>query len=179
MKLKPQLIKKFVKATSDNVQPKKESIVYGTIVSYDGDTKTAHVKLDGATTTIPVTHHTSTVNTDERVIVMIKNHTAIITGNVVSPAAGVKYVDDKTYIRKNTTIHTGTGQFENRGDITFEDDGFNVYPVFKFVDNSNGSVTTTKKILLEGDAGGGGTVDITTVDLDKVRALWPDCNYEN
>lgn len=178
MKLKPQLIKKFVKATSDNVQPKKESIVYGTIVSYDGDTKTAHVKLDGATTTIPVTHYTSTVNTDERVIVMIKNHTAIITGNVVSPAAGVKYVDDKTYIRQGA--ESGQTGVQNYGTITFETDGPNVVPVYTYVDNSSAEPTpVTKKILLEGDPGGGGTVDITTVDLDKVRALWPDCDYEN
>lgn len=177
MKLKPQLIKKFVKATSDIVQPKKESIVYGTIVSYDKATKTAHVKLDGATTTIPITHYTTTVKTDERVIVMIKNHTAIITGSGQVSDKGVQYVEDKTYIEKG--VESGQSGVQNYGTITFETDGPNVVPVFKYKDNASAEQpTVTKKILLEGDAaGGGGTVDITTVDLDKVRALWPDCNY--
>ena len=94
MALSINTISKFVKVTKDdNKQTQKETIVYGKITSYDASSKTCFVRLDGSDIDLPVTRFTTTVNPDERVTVMIKNHTAVITGNLKSPAAGAGYVD--------------------------------------------------------------------------------------
>lgn len=83
MALTSDLISEFVKVTNDKEEPKKETIVYGTTVSYEGKT---YVKIDGSDLLTPII---TSVNTEpgERVTVMIKNHTATITGNISSPAA--------------------------------------------------------------------------------------------
>jgi hypothetical protein len=83
MNLSSDLVSKFVKATKDNRKPNTESTVYGTTVIYDGKT---YVKLDGSDLLTPVTT-TTDIKTDERVTVLIKDHTATITGNITSPAA--------------------------------------------------------------------------------------------
>lgn len=83
MDLSNELISQFVKATKDSKTSKSESTVYGTTVVYDGRT---YVKLDGSDLLTPVIT-TTDVNSDERVTVMIKDHTATITGNISSPAA--------------------------------------------------------------------------------------------
>ena len=53
------------------------------------------VILDGSKTELPIAHFTTKVDPSERVIVMIKNHQAIVTGNITSEASTVKYVDKK------------------------------------------------------------------------------------
>lgn len=83
MNLSNDLISQFVKATKDNRKIKTESTVYGTTVVYNGKT---YVKLDGSDLLTPVST-TTDVQPDERVTVMIKDHTATITGNITSPAA--------------------------------------------------------------------------------------------
>lgn len=91
MNLSNDLITQFVKATTkDNRKDRAESTVYGTTVVYDGKT---YVKLDGSDLLTPVIT-TTDVKSDERVTVMIKNHTATITGNISSPAARTDDVKD-------------------------------------------------------------------------------------
>ena len=95
MGLSNDLISQFVKVVTDDKKPKTETTVYGTVVSYEG---TPYVRLDGAEEgrMTPVST-SSDVAIGDRVIVMIKNHSAIITGNMSSPAARVKDVDGKIY----------------------------------------------------------------------------------
>ena len=83
MSLSNELISQFVKATKDDREPSNETTVKGTTVVYDGK---IFVKLDGSDLLTPVST-TTDVNSDERVTVMIKDHTATITGNISSPAA--------------------------------------------------------------------------------------------
>ena len=83
MALSSDLISQFAKITKDNTDTKKESTVYGTTVVHGG---TTYVKLDGSDRLTPVSTTTDTKD-GERVTVMIKNHTATITGNISSPAA--------------------------------------------------------------------------------------------
>lgn len=83
MALSNDIISQFVKITNDTTETKKESIVYGTIVNYEG---TKYVKIDGSDLLTPITS-TADSQDGERVTVMIKNHTATVTGNVSSPAA--------------------------------------------------------------------------------------------
>lgn len=87
--LSSDLISQFVKATNDKTEPVKESTVYGTTVVYGED---IYVKLDGSELLTPV-DTTANVVDGERVTVMIKNHTATITGNITSPSARGKDVE--------------------------------------------------------------------------------------
>ena len=83
MGLSSDLISQFVKATKPEPAPKQEATVYGTIVDADG---TKSVRLDGSELLTPVS---STVNIKDgdRVTVLIKNHQAIVTGNMSAPSA--------------------------------------------------------------------------------------------
>lgn len=89
MGLSNELISQFVKATKDNDTSKKESTVYGTVTEQDGR---FYVKLDGSDLVTPVTT-TALIKNNERVTVMIKNHTAVITGNITSPSAQAQDVE--------------------------------------------------------------------------------------
>lgn len=83
MSLSNDLLSQFVKVNRDNAKPKTETTVYGTTVEYDGKT---YVRLDGSDLLTPVESTVATVP-GERVTVMIKDHTATITGNLSSPSA--------------------------------------------------------------------------------------------
>ncbi len=84
MTLSSDLISQFVKITNDNnTETKKESIVYGTIVEYEG---TNYARIDGSDRLTPISS-TANAKPGERVTIMIKNHTATVTGNSSSPAA--------------------------------------------------------------------------------------------
>lgn len=99
MSLSSDLISEFVKVTKDDEKPKSETVVYGTAVVYEGST---YVKLDGSELLTPVSTTSATKN-GERVTVMIKDHTATITGNMSSPSArsgDVKDVADELNTEK-------------------------------------------------------------------------------
>ena len=83
MALSNDLISQFAKITKDDKKEKTETTVYGTTVEYNGST---YVQLDGSDLLTPIST-TADTNPGERVTVMIKNHTATITGNISSPAA--------------------------------------------------------------------------------------------
>lgn len=90
MGLSHDLISQFVKVTNDRQTEKKETIVYGTAVELDGK---KYVRLDGSDMLTPVSS-TADAEANERVTVLIKDHTATITGNASSPAARKQSVDD-------------------------------------------------------------------------------------
>lgn len=95
MNLPIDLISKFVKITNDKTETKKESTVYGTARIHAGAT---YVQLDGSNAELltPVSA-TADVKDGERVTVLIKNHTATITGNLSSPAARIEDVENLGY----------------------------------------------------------------------------------
>ena len=91
MGLSSDLISQFVKATNDSIKREKETIIaYGTTVVRED---TIYVKLDGSDLLTPVTS-TVNVRNNDRVTVMIKNHTATVTGNITSPSAGTEDIAD-------------------------------------------------------------------------------------
>lgn len=96
MSLSSDLISQFVKVTNDDTKTKTESTVYGTIVENNGS---KYVQIDGSELLTPVST-TADARDGERVTVMIKNHTAIITGNLSSPAARVDDVQDVTELSR-------------------------------------------------------------------------------
>lgn len=98
MSLSKDLVAKFVKVTNDRTKPKTETTLYGAITEYAGE---KYVKLDGSDTLTPVSSMDSTVGLTgikegDRVMVMIKNHTAVITGNTSSPSVNAKDLNDAT-----------------------------------------------------------------------------------
>ena len=83
MELSADLISQFVKAVTPAEKPKKETTVYGTITD---DGSNVRVLLDGATKPTPVTSSVA-VKANDRVTVMIKDHSAVVTGNLTDPSA--------------------------------------------------------------------------------------------
>lgn len=83
MSLSNDLISQFVKATTNTKKVKTESVVYGTAKQH-GDLM--YVMLDGSDQLTPVST-TVAVKDGERVTIRIKDHSAVVTGNLSYPAA--------------------------------------------------------------------------------------------
>lgn len=85
MNLSSDLISQFAKITNDNEQRStEEQILYGEIVQFGDE---LCVKFDGSNQMTPAVT-TSTIKVGDRVSAVVKNHTAIITGNLSDPSAG-------------------------------------------------------------------------------------------
>lgn len=93
MALSSDIISQFVKATKDPPTPKKEAIVYGKVEEF-ADDGSPIVQLDGSEGVSTPTSTTVKVEAGDRVIVMIKNHQAVITGNQTSQAGSDKDISD-------------------------------------------------------------------------------------
>lgn len=89
MGLSTELISEFVKITNDNKKSKEDNIVYGTVSTVSEDGKSGTVKIDGSDEATPVST-TCTIQPGDRVRLNIRNHNAIVTGNMSSPAFGVQ-----------------------------------------------------------------------------------------
>lgn len=142
MELDSTLISQFVKSTKDTDRTKKESIVYGVVVEVD-DNDVKYVKIDGSNIITPV-NTTADIVPGERVTVMIKNHTAIITGNITSPAARSR---DVTEVKEDLKNAATNGDVEALaavvGDII--DDVGNAQNDITKIQND---VTTLKEVVL-------------------------------
>ncbi len=90
MPLSSELVSQFAKLTSNKPKEEKESTVYGTTVIQNGN---KYVKLDGSELLTPASF-TTNIADGERVTVLIKNHMAIVTGNITSPAARTDEVEE-------------------------------------------------------------------------------------
>ena len=102
MALSSDLISQFAKVTKDNTKDKdKDSTKNGTIVEHDGK---MYAKLDGSDLLTPIST-TADVKNGERVTILLKNHSATVTGNLSSPSArtdDVKELDNKVEAHGNT-----------------------------------------------------------------------------
>ena len=90
MGLSSDLISNFAKVTKKENKKKSEATVSGTVVIYGNIT---YVKFDGSDLLTPVSL-TSEVKDGDRVNVLVKNHTATVTGNISSPSASVSTVEE-------------------------------------------------------------------------------------
>ena len=90
MSLSNDLISQFVKITKDDNAKQTETTVYGTIKISDGKT---YVQIDGSTLYTPISA-TTTAKDGDRVTVMIKDHSAVVTGNMSAPSARQESLDD-------------------------------------------------------------------------------------
>lgn len=90
MSLSSELISQFVEVTKSDVEEKNETTVFGTIVVQNDE---KFVQLDGSDLLTPISS-TADVEHNERVTVLIKDHSAIVTGNISSPSARTDTVKD-------------------------------------------------------------------------------------
>lgn len=88
MSLSNDLISQFVKITKDKTKDTSETVVYGTVQDSKAPNGLNYVKIDGSDLLTPVLA-TTVVSPDDRVTIMIKNHSAVVTGNLTSPAPRV------------------------------------------------------------------------------------------
>lgn len=104
MALSHELISQFAKIVKEDKKQSSETTVYGTVVTDGNGNK--YVKLDGSDQLTPLSDDerpsadstTTSANAGERVSVLIKNHTATVTGNISTPSArsdDVKDLDDQ------------------------------------------------------------------------------------
>lgn len=91
MELSSELISQFVKVTKDEPAPSNGTTITGTATLYGGK---IYVQLDGSDQLTPVLSSTAGVKDGDRVTVLIKNHSATVTGNTSSPSAGQGDIED-------------------------------------------------------------------------------------
>ena len=90
MPLSSELVSQFAKLASNKPKEEKESTTYGTTVIQNGN---KYIKLDGSELLTPASF-TTNIADGERVTVLIKNHMAVVTGNITSPAARTSEVGE-------------------------------------------------------------------------------------
>ena len=90
MGLSSELISEFAKITNDQPKEKSETKAYGTIVEYNGS---KYIRLDGSELLTPI-QSTVSVSEGDRVTVTIRNHTAVVDGNMSDPSASGKKVTE-------------------------------------------------------------------------------------
>lgn len=153
MGLSNDLISQFVKATNDNSNDKADRTVYGTIVN-NGDRK--YVQLDGSDQLTPFTS-TSDFGVDDRVIVLIKNHTATVIGNITSPAA--RSADVKNAVDASAKI----SEFETVLATKVDTEQLNAANAR--IDTLNSDTVLIKKQLLAAE----GTIETLTSDNVTIK----------
>ena len=155
------VLKDFADIVIDNTNQNGEQTAYGTTVESDG---VDYVKLDGSSLLTPITT-TTDIKPGERVLVLIKNHQAIIIGNSSNPSAGKQELDDlnktvnldkatiKDLVANNVTINESLKANEGR------------------IDNLE-AVNVTIEGRLDADR-----ADITRIDTEKLNADEADIRY--
>lgn len=91
MELSYDLLRSFAKITNDQPDADKEKIVYGTMVKQGSD---SYVRLDGTSELTPV-WMTADAKDGDRVMLMVKNHSVAIIGNISSPTRTEDYLKAK------------------------------------------------------------------------------------
>lgn len=90
MVLPNDLITEFAKLTTPVKETNRESTHNATIVDYNGE---QFAKIDGSELLTPI-NKTTSIKNGERVMVMIKNHTATVIGNMTSPSPSSSDIDE-------------------------------------------------------------------------------------
>lgn len=160
------LITQFVKITNDkNQSNNKDSLFYGTIIKR-GDTM--YVQLDGSEYLTPMT---STVNhrDGERVIVTIKDHTAIVSGNLTSPSASSKDLDETN--QKITNLDSVVAEKVDTKDLSASNARINVL--------ETGLIKANNAILEKADVTSLNALAATVTNLSVEKADISDLNASN
>lgn len=124
--LSNDLISQFVKMTNDSTDKKSgKSHMYATAVKYDGS---MYVKIDGSDLLTPV-DTSSMLHENDRVIVDISNHNALVSGNISNPSvSNVEIVEseNKILLIFKEGYHEGITSVDAEG-ITVSHTGYKGY----------------------------------------------------
>lgn len=118
MELSSDLIREFAKNTKDEPTINQGATVYGTFRVQDDIN---YVQIDGSDTRTPVAS-TITAKNGDRVTVLIKDHSAIVTGNLEDPSASSEEVEEvkKTMGQSTLDIEDLKQQLANQ-EITLDE----------------------------------------------------------
>lgn len=108
MNLSQDIITAFVKITNDNKKKNTEATLYGTTVIQNGS---KFVKIDGSDVLTPV-QSTAVIRSGARVTIMLKDHQAIVTGNLTDPSASSGDVSDIGDINARLETKLDKSEFE-------------------------------------------------------------------
>lgn len=108
MNLSQDIITAFVKITNDNKKKNTETTLYGTTVIQNGS---KFVKIDGSDVLTPV-QSTAVIRSGARVTIMLKDHQAIVTGNLTDPSASSGDVSDIGDIDARLAAKLDKSEFE-------------------------------------------------------------------
>lgn len=88
MNIPDSLVRDFVKIAKEPMKTGGDSTLYGTVVSVSGSgsQREAMVRIDGSEIATPASLGMD-AEQDDRVSVLIKNHEAVVNGNITSPAS--------------------------------------------------------------------------------------------
>ena len=163
MALPDQLVSELVKVTNDRERNRDDNnVVYGTVVD-DGIRK--YVSIDGSNELTPVIS-TVTIKAGDRVTVAIRNHTALVTGNVDDPSASsLKLEEIIVQIRSMDENIDGIGILLNGND--------EVEGILAKVDSISVAVTD-HGVIFKGLTEGTTTIDGSciktgTIDTDRIN----------
>lgn len=108
MNLSQDLITAFAKITNDKKDKNTETILYGTTVIQNG---VRYVQIDGSDVLTPV-QSTAVIRSGARVTIMLKDHQAIVTGNLTDPSASSGDVSDIGDVETALTTKVDKSEFE-------------------------------------------------------------------
>lgn len=187
MSLSTDLISQFVKVTNDKPKTKSEVTVYGTAKIYDG---AMYVQIDGSELLTPIST-TADVKDGERVTVMIKNHEAVVTGNITSPSARAADVvvktDDGTYTIVDVHAVVTETFSSVSGDIKdLQADNIKVNNRLETAEGNITNLSTNKLSAADADVKYATIADLTALDakvdgltVGDLDAIYANINFSN
>ena len=187
MELTNELISEFVKAARPKTE-KKDNIVYGSVVISGGKT---YVKFDGSDLLTPITS-TVALSNGERVTVTIKDHTAIVTGNMSSPSAKDSELQAQSFSQSAASDFVSTQVYlQNLSDaVTSMRDNVNITSAeigcldaidaeidelkTTFADIKNADIETLRAATARIDEITANVAKIENIEADTIEALQAD-----
>ena len=138
MDLNSILVSEFAKITNDNTETiNNGTTLYGTYRTQGGR---SYVQIDGSDILTPSVT-TSEARNGDRVTVLIKNHRAIITGNLTDPSASTTTVEEV----KETVEFLDSGITDLKNTVTSMDEIIDTVN-WKYTDESGNLITLSGKI---------------------------------
>lgn len=187
MALSNDLLSQFAKLTNKkNDNSKKETTVYGTVIDSN------HVQIDGSNVTTPISS-TTTIKAGQRVTVLVKDHSAIITGNLTDNSASSSDVNNINNQLNNLNVESVIAEIAKIGKL--ETDKLDAktaditYAKISSLDATNANITsltsdygsfkeltTNKFTAVEGDIK---TLTAEKLSAKDIEGLYANIDFSN
>ena len=155
------VLKDFADIVIDESNKDEEVTAYGTTVESDS---VDYVKLDGSSLLTPITT-TTDIKPGERVLVLIKNHQAVIIGNSSNPSAGSQELNS---LKETVNLDKATIKDLVANNVTINDSLKANSARIDSLEATN--VEINGKLMAD-------RADITRLDTDKLNADEADIRY--